>query len=323
MGESKVDLLLAKRRILALLPFSLITFGLSIIMVVFSAIATYKLNKIRDDYTIERDMFKFKYDYINNYMDNSLSENEQFCKDTIKTIGAINNFTIIFELNQVKNNLNKVIIYAEANLGFSIVTQSFTTPFLIIMGFCSCAYISSSDNKIRANPAHIPNKKHWVTTCLIIFKILSSSLIYIFLIIYALISNLANPNLFDGIYKFHQNCVLENDKTKFKNKFIYCWNVYDTLTKYLIFVFLFIILDIISLVLVIFSKKYNIWSFILNKISGGKFKYKEVDDSKGFIIPQNKVLEDNKLIDDSSEVHEEIVGAINESEDSILDQNNI
>ena len=42
----------------------------------------------------------------------------------------------------------------------------------------------------------------------------------------------------------------------------------------------------LSLILTILAKKYNIWSWLLSKITFGKFKYNEIEENKGSIVPQ-------------------------------------
>ena len=342
MAKPQVDLLLAKRRTLAFLPFSLINLGLSIIMIVFSGISSYRLLKIRDDYIIEREMFHYKYNFNGNYNDNYINSNEKFCIDTIDRIRATNNFTIIFGLIENKMGLNKVIDNVSACLGFSITAVTFLVLLSVILGCFMCIYVSPSDDKIREKPSFAPNKNHCITTCFVIFKMIAFTLIDIYIIIFTLISFFSSKNFFKSIYKFQQNCVIEYDKLSFKYKFIYCWNLYNSLKKYVLFAFLFVISDIISDVFIILSKNYNVWSFILSKISGGKYEYEKVEEYKGIIIPKNEVVKDDQEIDNSNnnnnnnnndndydnniiinnnEFPDEIRGAINDSEDSFLEQN--
>ena len=333
MAKSQIDLLLAKRRTLALLPFSLINLGLSIIMIVFSGISSYRLLKIRDDYIIEREMFKYKYNYTKNYVDNYISTNEEFCIDTIDRIKNINNFTIIFQLNKQKKELNKEIDNLSACLAFSITAVTSLVLFSSILGCFICIYVIPSNDKIRKKPSYAPNKKHCVTTCFVIFKIIVFILNDIYILIFTLISFFSSKNLFKNIYRFQQYCVI--DKLGFKNEFIYCWNLYISLKKYVLFALLFVISDIISDVFIILSKNHNVWSFILSKISGGKFKYEKVEEYKGIIIPKNEEVKDDQEIDNNdndnyndnniiinnNEFPDEIRGAINDNEDSFLENN--
>jgi hypothetical protein len=350
MGKPQVDLLLAKRRTLVLLPFSLINLGLSIIMIVFSGISSYRLLKIRDDYIIERDMFNYKYNYNSNYIDNYINSNEKFCIDTIDRIRITYNFTIVFGLNEKNNDLNRLNDNVSACLAFSITAVIFLVLFTLILGCFMCIYASPSDDKIREKPSFAPNKKHCATTCFVIFKMIAITLIDIYIIIFTLISFFSSKNLFNSIYRFHKYCVME--KLKFKETFIYCWNLHNSLKKYVLFALLFVISDIISDVFIILSKNYNVWSFILSKISRGKFEYEKVEEYKGIILPENEVVKDNQEIDNNNnynnnnnnnnnnninnnddndydnniiinnnEFPDEIRGAINDSEESFLENN--
>ena len=326
MGKPQVDLLLAKRRTLVLLPFSLINLGLSIIMIVFSGISSYRLLKIRDDYIIERDMFHYKYNYNSNYIDNYINSNEKFCIDIIDRIRITYNFTIIFGLNEKNNDLNRLNDNVSACLAFSITAVIFLILFTLILGCFMCIYASPSDDKIREKPSFAPNKKHCATTCFVIFKMIALTLIDIYIIIFTLISFFSSKNLFNRIYRFQKYCVIEFDKWEFKKTFIYCWNLHNSLKKYVLFALLFVISDIISDVFIILSKNYNVWSFILSKISGGKFEYEKVEEYKGIITPKNEVVKDDQVIDNNiiinnNEFPDEIRGAINDSEESFLENN--
>lgn len=312
-----LDLLLAKRRILVLFPFSLIQLSLSIIILVYSAIVEHRLSVINKDYIIERNNYTYK---INNVNDDIVGFCSNFYNNMLKT----NNFSIIFQLNENENQFNILLDSVSVCMAFSITSISFLCIFLLIL-FCGFSTFGiKSDEKLRENSNYEPNKKHCGTTCLMITKLLTFFLIKFYLIIYSIISLFKIQNLFDGIYKYQENCIIDLDKNKFKNNYINCWRIKRPLNIYSVFALLFVISDIIELILLILTKNYNVYSLILNKFSCGKYKYEKVDDNKGFIIPQNKVVKDDKMVEDSetNELPEEIIGAINESRDSsLIDKN--
>ena len=66
-------------------------------------------------------------------------------------------------------------------------------------------------------------------------------------------------------------------KKIFKKEYEYCWGIESKLNVFYTFTYLFVFVDIISIIIVTLSKNYNVWSFILNKISRGKYEYEEID----------------------------------------------
>ena len=306
MAKSRKDLLLAKRRVLAMLPFICINFSFAIIMLVFSAIAYYRVYKINDDYLIQ------PYHYIGNAKNSD-------CLDRIKKINEFSynsNFTQIFDLDKDhgKNDvtLEKFIDSISVGFAFSITAVLFLTIFLIMSIVFYFKYVIPSDEVIKANPEHLSNRNHWVTTCFMIFKIVSIILIEIYIVISSLISISYQSDVFDPVHEYYEDC-LENEtiKKKFKKDYEYCWGIESKLNVFYTFVFLFVFVDIISIVIVTLSKNYNVWSFILNKISRGKYEYEEIDINKGFIVPQASVVKDDETPE------EDLIGAINEADDDL------
>ena len=109
-----------------------------------------------------------------------------------------------------------------------------------------------------------------------------------------------DTKLFKNIYDFADKCVI--NKELFKKKYSNFWDIKAPLHMYYIFIALFIITDIISIVLEKLAKKYNVWSLILSLITCKKIKYTEIENGKGFIIPQEKVVTDNNNPDNIGEI---------------------
>ena len=311
MAKSRKDLLLAKRRVLAMLPFICINFSFAIIMLVFSAIAYYRVYTVNDDYKI----------LPNTFIDPNAFHSYDSCK---KRINEINdgykyefNFTIIFELDKDhgKNDvtLEKFIDSVSVGFAFSVTAVLFLTIFLIMSIVFYFKYVVPSDEVIKANPEHLANRNHWVTTCFMIFKIVSIILIEIYLVISSLISISYQSDVFDPVHDYYENCFKSDEELKkeFKTEYEYCWGIESKLNVFYTFTFLFVFVDIISIVIVTLSKNYNVWSFILNKISRGKYEYEEIDINKGFIVPQASVVKDDETPE------EDLIGAINEADDDL------
>ena len=310
MAKSRKDLLLAKRRVLAMLPFICINFSFAIIMLVYSAIVYYRVYTINDDYEIGRKLI----DYLNilNYNSDCNKRNEK-----IKEAANYNyNFTQIFELDQEhgKNDvtLEKFIDSISVGFAFSITAVLFLTIFLIMSIVFYFKYVKPSDEVIKANPEHLSNRNHWVTTCFMIFKIVSIILIEIYLVISSLISISYQSDVFDPVHYYYEQCLQDIFlKKKFKKEYEYCWGIESKLNVFYTFTFLFVFVDIISIVIVTLYKNYNVCSFILNKISGGKYEYEEIDINKGFIVPQASVVKDDEAPE------EDLIGAINVADDDL------
>lgn len=306
MAKSRKDLLLAKRRVLAMLPFICINFSFAIIMLIFSAIAYYRLYTINDDYQIEPDDFKEKF--------TSETKCFVFRNNMINPIFE-KNFTLIFELDKEHGEnevtLEKFIDSVSVGFAFSITAVLFLTIFLIMSIVFYFKYATPSDEVIKANPEHLSNRNHWVTTCFMIFKIVSIILIEIYLVISSLISISYQSDIFDPVHFFYEECIDEESKKDFKKEYEYCWGIESKLNVFYTFTYLFVFVDIISIIIVTLSKNYNVWSFILNKISRGKYEYEEIDVNKGFIIPQASVVKDDEAPE------EDLIGAINEADDDL------
>ena len=304
MAKSRKDLLLAKRRVLAMLPFICINFSFAIVMLVFSAIGYYRVYTINDDYQI----------YPENFTENNIISLPKctHIKNNMYQRNFNHNFTQIFELDidHGKNDvtLEKFIDSISVGFAFSITAVLFLFIFLIIAIVFYSKYVVHSDEVIKANPEHLSNRNHWVTTCFMIFKIVSIILIEIYLVISALISISYQSEVFDPVHYYYDNCLIEQ-KEAFKNEYEYCWGLNSKLAVFYIFTALFVFTDILSIIVAALSKNYNVWSFLLNKISRGKYPYEEVDINKGFIIPQASVVKDDEAPE------EDLIAAINEVDD--------
>ena len=285
--ENGNDLLLAKRRILVIFPFFLLNLAVSITMLVFISIVFYRINEIKYNYKIEYNDYQY--------------ENNQECNIISNKIRNNNNFTEVF--NIVKN-LSKIENPVGQSLGYSITGVSFLTGFLLISMCLIVKYARPSDEKIEENPSFIPNKNHPCTTCFIVLKIF-----YIVFIQVCLITSLCvmlsmfYSNLFKTVYNFADKCV--KDKDSFKKKYSYFWGIGTPLSIYTIFVVLNLSLDITSVIFINLTEKYNVWSCIFNKLTCGKYEYKDVD-YKGFINPQER--------EEEEESKNIIGGAINEND---------
>jgi len=162
-------------------------------------------------------------------------------------------------------------------------------------------YARKSDEEIKENPNYIPNKKHICTTCFIIVKIIFTILIEICLISFLCVTfSYFNSEIFKEVYNFADKCV--KNKDSFKKKYSYCWGFETPLHIYAFFTIINCIIDITSLIFIQWSEKYNVWSFILHKLTCGKYKYIEVD-YKGFITPEEKGVEEENLIKGDKEAN--------------------
>ena len=89
-------------------------------------------------------------------------------------------------------------------------------------------------------------------------KIISIDIIASFLAISSFVSYSLKSDVFDNVHYFHENCLNDkNDEKRFKTNYINCWRINTKLTVFYVFLSLFIITDIISIILYILSKNYN------------------------------------------------------------------
>ena len=277
MKENGNDLLLAKRRMIVIFPFIILNFGISITMIVFSSILFYRINAMRDDYKIEYNDYQY--------------ENTQECNDISGNLKNNKNFSSFFN---IASNLTKLENPVAHCMAYSITSVTFLTLFLLISGCLMLKYVRKSDEEIKQNPSFIPNKKHICTLCFIIIKIIFNILIQICLITFLCVTfSVYTPKIFEGVYNFADKCV--KNKDSFKKKYFYCWGFETPFHIYTFFTIINLILDIISFIFIYMSEKYNVWSFILHKLTCGKFEYIEVD-YKGFIIPGDNGDKETNLI---------------------------
>ena len=285
--ENGNDLLLAKRRTLAIFPFLLLNFSISVTMLVFISIVYYRIYSMKYNYKIEYSEYQY--------------ENRQECNSFSDKIKNSNNFTQIFNF---ANDLDKLENSVGHCLGYSITSVTFLTPLLLVSIFLICIYARKSDEEIKENPSFIPNKKHLCTTCFVILKIILMIFLEIFLISFLCITfSIYSEKIFKDVYNFVDICV--KNKDSFKKKYSYCWRVKTPLNIYAFFTVLNFIFDITSLFFIQWSEKYNVWSFILHKLTFGKYEYIEVED-KGFINPKN--IEE----EESSKILGEAINEVNE-----------
>ena len=155
-NENGNDLLLAKRRMIAIFPFLIFNFAISLF---------YRINAMRNNYKIEYNDYQY--------------ENIQECNSISEEIKNNNNFSSAFN---IASNLTKLENPIAHCMGYSITSVTFLTGFLIISGFLMLKYTRKSDEEIKENPSFIQNNKHICTTCFIILKLIFSILIEICLI---------------------------------------------------------------------------------------------------------------------------------------------
>ena len=115
--ENGNDLLLAKRRILVMLPFLLINLSISIIMLVFISIVYNKIYVLRDDYQIDYNDFQY--------------ENNSNCDRTLEMIKTKHNFSDIFHFGQ---NMTRLENPVTVGLGYSITSIICLISLLLIAG---------------------------------------------------------------------------------------------------------------------------------------------------------------------------------------------
>ena len=105
-------------------------------------------------------------------------------------------------------------------------------------------------------------------------KIASIDIIASFLYISSFVLYSLKSDVLDNVHSFHENYLnSQKEEKKFKSDYIYCWRINTKLTVFYVFLSLFIITDIISIILYILSKNYNVWSLLLSKISFGYYPY--------------------------------------------------
>ena len=286
MANGGKDLLLAKRRVVAMIPFLCINFIFSIIILAFISKTHTLIKKINNEYKIGKKDYNIKEITPCTAIKNKIQLNDDFI--------------FVFDLNKVgEEDFDKLKKSVTVCFNFSIGALCFITFFLIISIYFFFKYAKFSDDKIKTNPEHMPNRSHWITTSYISLKILSIAVIESFLAISSFVSYSLKSDIFDNVHSFHENCLnSREEEKKFKSDYICCWRINTKLTVFYVFLSLFIITDIISIILVILSKNYNVWNLLLNKISFGYYPYKEIDIDKGFIIPQDSVVRDNDNLDD-------------------------
>lgn len=283
-NKSENDLLLAKRRMVVIFPFILINFIFSIFMVISSVIVRDKIQEIKNEYKIGQN-------------DSIYYTNISECASLAPKIEASKSENITKAFNISTKDLKKIYESVDASFTFSIASFGIISLFLVISICLTYKFARFSDETIKENPDHTPTNKHYATNCFYIVKITILSLFEIFLFtsFFITISKL-DTKLFKNIYDFADKCVI--NKELFKKKYSNFWDIKTPLYFYYTFILLFIVSDIISIVLEKLTKKYNVWSLILSLITCKKYKYVEIENGKGFIIPQEKVVRDDENIDD-------------------------
>lgn len=278
-NSSENDLFLAKRRMVVIFPFLLINFIFSIVMVISSVIVRDKFEEIRYDYKLKETDFDY---------DISISECSKF--DSYIKKSKIGNITDVLKVNETE--LKRVYESVDSSFTFSVSSFGLISLFLVISICLTYKYARFSDEKIKETPNHTPNNKHYSTNCFHIAKVTILSLFEIFLLtsLFLTISKF-DTKLFQNLYNFADKCVINKDL--FRKKYSNFWEIKTPLHLYYTFTILFIIFDVISIVLTKLTKKYNVWSLILSLITCKKYKYVEIENGKGFIIPQEKTPSDN------------------------------
>jgi len=235
-------------------------------------------------------------------------------------IKANHNFSDIFNFGQYMTKLENPVT---VGMGFSITSILCLISLLLIAGCLMLKYGRRSDEEIKEDPSFIPNKKHAYTTCFIILNIILMIFVEIFLITsLGFIISIFSQVIFNQVVYFENNCV--KNKDSFEKKYSYCWDVGSSINIYIFFTVLNFIIDIASLVFVKLADNYNVWSFLFNKITCGKYEYTAVD-YKGFIASQEKEDENENekskniiegLINDDNEIsNNSIGGPINDAKE--------
>ena len=292
MGDKGKDLFLAKRRILAMLPFIVINFGLSVVMVVFGALASNRIETIKEDYRIK---------IVNSTHTFNIISSNSICdryKNYYTNDENFTNFTNFFGVDSKFETLYDGTLYL---FGYSIVSVTYLTSLLIAIIILACCYIKS-DDIIKQNKYNRPNNKH---ICTLIFMIIKLGLfLHLYIkIIQHLVRTIKsyNSKFFKNVYDFHDICI--DNKSKFKEKYCYCWSFQNHLNMLYLFIFLFFIVDIIAMILTVLSQFYNVWQCLLSYITCGKYEYISVESiNQSFFDEKEKRDED----DDSIPVYGEI-----------------
>ena len=261
MGNQRKDLFLAKRRVLAILPFIIINFCISIILLVFSIIIKYRLNIINTKY------LSSNYDYHNCIVNNN---NE--CKIYDDNISKNKNFSEVFKIESNSYKLEDNIKNFFHNL---IISTSYFSLLLIIISILYKRYVKPYFD-IKKNPFNKPNKKHFITLMFIIFKCcLSLHLYIVFIIEFLNTFKLYNLNIFENVDFFYNTCTSKNED--FKSNYSYIWNYKIFLILFFIFLAAFFLFDIIGIVFSFLAYCYNVWTLILSLITCGKYLYIPVE----------------------------------------------
>ena len=276
--EPKRDLLLAKRRILVITPFL-------ICLLIFLVIIIFVCRQI------SRDFFQINNEYAINYDNYAKKDNaDSFCAE-FPNDKNLYNFTSLFDIKI--ENLNKFENHSDEGIGYCFYSIFITALFLLICFVFMYIYVRKSDEIIRKDPIYAHNNSHPITT---VFYLLRTILLAIHHILFAITSyNFSNYNekeIFPKVFDYMERCI--TDKKKFKKDFYKCWQIRDLINTFNAFILLLFVFDLLSLILTILAKKYNIWSLLLSKITFGKFKYNEIEENKGSIVPQKSDNENNK-----------------------------
>ncbi len=305
--SEKKDLLLAKRRISAIFPFLIINLFLSIFMTMLTATSYSKIDDINDEYWL-RDYYLQPDNYIN----------IDFCNN-YKRESISMNFSIFFRMHskdeKTMENLDDAIAGC---IGVSAICFFFLLILSGLGGYYYYKYVYPSDDTLKENPEYFPNKRHPKTTCFCIFKGILFLWLDVFLFIYLIIADSINEDFFDDVYNFHDYCLKERAKEKFREEYTYCWEIEGPLDFFTACSFFFLFFDLMSIAFFSLSKNYNVWSYIRYKITCGKYPYKEIDFLPGFIVPQNQVVQDNKSPDQDNQITQQILDKNNQYQNEFI-----
>ena len=298
------DLFLAQRRNSVIFPFAVIAFIFSLFMLIYSGMSESAALSIRDEYKLDEKKLKYK---------KHIKEDKKvFCQAIMDKIKENKNFTEVFNITDGLSSDVGVC------LGFSI-TILIMNIILLLCTLCCGVSVFKSAEEIRKNNGHSPIGKHSPSYCLSILKIGMSA--FSLLLIFSTLAGTNNFNIseyLENVYDFEDDCINDDD---FEDDFELCWSIKKKIKGYLVFAIFYMIFDIASLVLLFFTKKRNIWSFLLNKASLGKFKYEEIDSSEGQNIPfEEEAHQDNIIEEENKKIEDNNITPKNEDE-RLLDNN--
>lgn len=248
----KRDMILAKRRAFAIMPLSIVQIICASFILIFTKNISNDFHEIENNY---------KYFEGIVFLENPKSS----CQYIIESIKKGEDFYSVFKTFQTKED-ELFSIYLTAIILIII-------PITFVMFTLCCANtIFCSDEQIRRYTLHESNGIHRNSYCLAVFKSLSFLGLLALNIYFFTLDVALNPfHSTSTFIDFYEDCV--SNKNTFRTKFKLCWDIKYNMTGYRIFLVLYLIFDIFSLILLYNSKSHNPWSYCLYKITCGIHHY--------------------------------------------------